>query len=89
MWWGRDRRGGNYCSQRIPNLTVSQSRKKINTSQIRVSPGRRELKPRATGVLLMLILRKDFLEEVMIFRHGVCSISLYINGRQGRNARQK
>lgn len=47
------------------------------------------MKPRATGVLLMLILRKDFLEEVMIFRHGVCSISLYINGRQGRNARQK
>lgn len=36
----------------------------------------------------MLIVRKDILEEVMRFRHGVGSISFYINGRKRRNTRQ-
>lgn len=46
------------------------------------------MNPRATGVLLMMIVRKDILEEVMRFRHGVGSISFYINGRKRRNTRQ-
>ena len=39
--------------------------------------------------LTKLVFRKDFLEEVMMFRLGVGSILLYVDGREGRNSRQK
>lgn len=85
----------NLFSQRIPNLIVNHLRKYIDLAQIRICTGIRELKHRvenngkSTKNLLMLVFLEGFLEEVMMFKHGGSSLSLYNRGRMRRNSRQK
>lgn len=61
-------------------------------SQIRIRAGRPKrgaMEAQSNKRLTKLVFRKDFLEEVMMFRLGVGSILLYVDGREGRNSRLK
>lgn len=74
-------------SQRISNLTASPSCTQTNVPQIAISPGIRELEHR---VVLMVVVREDFLKEAMMFRRGGGNIHyVTMGGSESKPDRRK